>query len=124
MSSLNWKVISVKPTDFAEHLTAFLTNWLTKQRNASPKTIHSYRDTFKLLLKYCQEREHIPPERITMSTLNVEVIQGFLLWLETEKSAAFQPETSDWQPSIPFSGTYRQKNLQDFIIFKKSLPSR
>ncbi len=88
MSSLNWKVISVKPTDFAEHLTAFLTNWLTKQRNASPKTIRSYRDTFKLLLKYCQEREHISPERITMSTLTVDVIKDFLSWLETERKCS------------------------------------
>ncbi|TEB06237.1 site-specific integrase [Pelotomaculum propionicicum] len=78
----------MKPTDFADHLTAFLTTWLTKQRNASPNTVHSYRDTFKLLLKYCQEKEHILPERITMSNLNAEVIQGFLLWLETEKKCS------------------------------------
>lgn len=78
----------MKPTDFAEHLTAFLTIWLTKQRNASPKTIYSYRDTFKLLLKYCHEREHLSPERITMSTLTVDVIKDFLSWLETERKCS------------------------------------
>ncbi|WP_094607794.1 Tyrosine recombinase XerD [Sporomusa silvacetica DSM 10669] len=78
----------MKPTDFAEYLTAFLTNWLTKQRNASPKTIHSYRDTFKLLLKYYQEREDMSPERITMSTLTVDVIKDFLSWLETERKCS------------------------------------
>ncbi len=81
-------MIVVKPTDFAEHLTAFLTTWMTKQRNASLNTIHSYRDTFKLLLKYYQEKEHLSPERITMSTLNSEVIQGFLIWLETERKCS------------------------------------
>ncbi len=88
MSSLNWKVISVKPTDFAEHLTTFLTSWLTKQRNASPKTVHSYRDTFKLLLRYCKERENISPERITLSTLTADVIKNFLSWLETDRKCS------------------------------------
>jgi len=81
-------VIAVKPTDFAGYLTAFLTTWLTKQRNVSPNTVQSYRDTFKLLLTYCQEKEHLPPERLTMSTLNAEVVQGFLLWLETDRKCS------------------------------------
>lgn len=88
MSSLNWKVISVKPTDFAKHLTAFLTAWLTNARNASPNTIHSYRDTFKLLLQYCQREKHISPEIITMSTLTADVIKDFLYWLETERKCS------------------------------------
>ncbi|MCF8010570.1 MAG: site-specific integrase [Clostridiales bacterium] len=78
----------MKPTDFAKHLTAFLSNWLIKQRNASPKTVQSYRDTFKLLLKYCQEKEHISPEQITMSNLTVDVIKNFLSWLETERKCS------------------------------------
>lgn len=78
----------MKPTDFAKHLTAFLTTWLTQQRNASFNTIRSYRDTFKLLLTYCQEQENLAPERLTMSTLNAEVIQRFLYWLETERKCS------------------------------------
>ncbi len=81
-------VISVKPTDFAEHLTAFLTTWLTKQKNASLNTVRSYRDTFKLLLTYCQEQHHLAPERLTLIDLNKEVIHGFLQWLETERKCS------------------------------------
>ncbi|MFZ2955450.1 MAG: site-specific integrase [Candidatus Ozemobacteraceae bacterium] len=76
----------MRPTDFAEHLTAFLTIWQTTQRNASPNTIHSYRDAFKLLLKYCLDEHKTPPERITMAILSEEVIKGFLVWLETERN--------------------------------------
>lgn len=78
----------MKPTDFAEHLTTFLTTWQKTQRNASPNTIHSYRDAFKLLLKYCSEERKTPPEKITMATLSEEVIKGFLIWLETERKCS------------------------------------
>jgi len=51
----------MQSTDFAEHLTQFLTVYLPAQKNASKNTTASYRDTFKLLLQYCQEQQGIPP---------------------------------------------------------------
>lgn len=78
----------MKPSDFAGYLTTFLTTWQKTQRNASPNTIHSYRDAFKLLLKYCNEERKTPPERITMTTLSEEVIKGFLIWLETARKCS------------------------------------
>jgi len=75
----------MKPTEFAKYLTEFLTTYLTGQKNVSKNTILSYRDTFKLLLKYCQSMKRIPPERITMETLTSELVTGFLDWLETER---------------------------------------
>jgi len=70
------------PTDFAKHLTTFLTDFLTGQRNVSRNTIKSYRDTFKLLLHYCQEQEGIAAEAITMETLSSHRILHFLDWVE------------------------------------------
>jgi site-specific recombinase XerD len=60
-----WKVMLMKPTDFAKHLTEFLSVYLPAQKNVSKNTVYSYRDTFKLLIKYCQETHNIPAERIT-----------------------------------------------------------
>ena len=51
----------MKPTDFAKYLTEFLAVYLPKQKNVSKNTIYSYRDTFKLLINYCQsskDRSH------------------------------------------------------------------
>lgn len=56
----------MKPTDFAEHLTAFFSTYLTSQKNVSKNTIYSYRDTFKLLPRYCQEVEHLSPEAMQL----------------------------------------------------------
>ena len=47
----------VKPTDFSMHLTAFLSDYLPIQKNVSRNTIKSYRDTFKLLLLFCEKEE-------------------------------------------------------------------
>lgn len=75
----------MKPTDFATHLTGFLSVYLPRQKNASNNTIASYRDTFKLLLRYCLEQKDIPVEKLNMSMLTHVIIADFLEWLEEER---------------------------------------
>ncbi len=76
----------MKPTDFAKYLTEYFTNYLPLQKNASINTIHSYRDTFKLLLRYCSEEKNITPEKITLEKLDKLLFLDFLEWLEFEKN--------------------------------------
>lgn len=78
----------MKPTDFSIHLTSFLSDYLPLQRNVSKNTIKSYRDTFKLLLLFCEQEEAIPIEKLTMKKLSPELITGFLNWLETERKSS------------------------------------
>lgn len=75
----------MKPTDFSVYLTKFLSDYLPGQKNVSPNTIRSYRDAFKLLLRYFQEQEGVPPEKLTMSCITQARITYFLKWLETER---------------------------------------
>ena len=81
-------MITVKPTDFAKYLTQFLSDYLVFQKNASENTIYSYRDTFKLLIKYCQEVKNISAEQITMNVLSDKLIISFLQWLETDRNCS------------------------------------
>ncbi len=76
----------MKPTDFSKYLTEYFTNYLPLQKNASINTIHSYRDTFKLLLRYCLEEKNITPEKITLEKLDKILFLDFLEWLEFEKN--------------------------------------
>lgn len=46
---------------FPALLQAFFTDWLLQQKQVSPHTIASYRDTFCLLLRYAQQRLHKTP---------------------------------------------------------------
>lgn len=41
-----------KTPDFAYHMTKFFTEYLPIQRNLSPNSIATYRDTFRLLLLF------------------------------------------------------------------------
>ncbi len=77
----------MRPTDFARLLTEFFNNYLQKQRNVSPNTIKSYRDAFRLLLVYLQDKG-IKPEKVSMGTLSPELIQEFLAWLEVERKCS------------------------------------
>jgi site-specific recombinase XerD len=78
----------MKPTDFSVYLTAFLSDYLPAQKNASQNTVKSYRDAFKLLLKYFEEVEGIPAEKLEMSVLSKSKVLGFLDWLETERNCS------------------------------------
>lgn len=75
----------MKPADFAIYLTNFLSVYLPRQKNASNNTIASYRDTFKLLLRYCLEQKRIPVEKLNMDILTHVLISDFLEWLEEER---------------------------------------
>jgi len=74
----------MKPTDFAAYLTEFLSVYLPKHKNASKNTIMSYRDTFKLLIRFCQEHMDIPAEKINMDILTAQLIVNFLEYLENK----------------------------------------
>ena len=78
----------MKPTNFAMYLTKFITNYLTFQKNFSQNTIISYKDTFKLLLIYCRDIEHINPEKIVLDHLTKDLIIGFLNWIEVERGCS------------------------------------
>ena len=42
--------------DLPRLLRAFFYEWATQQRNLSPHTIRSYRDTWRLFLRFAAER--------------------------------------------------------------------
>jgi site-specific recombinase XerD len=68
--------------NFAALLEDFFTRRLIQQRQASPHTISSYRDTFRLLLKFVQQRLHKPPSRLNFEELDAPLIVAFLEGLE------------------------------------------
>jgi integrase/recombinase XerD len=70
---------------FAELLQAFFTDRLMHQRQASPNTIASYRDTFRLLLQFAQQQIGKPPTKLTMEVLEPAVVGAFLNYLEKDR---------------------------------------
>jgi site-specific recombinase XerD len=74
--------------DFAKNLTYFLAQYLPGQRNASPNTVASYRDTFKLFLTFFEEKKKLRVECIRMETITKDSVVEFLGWLETERKCS------------------------------------
>ena len=72
-------------TIFAVLLGNFFTDRLMQQRKASPHTIASYRDTFRLLLQYAQSRLNKAPSDLAMEDLNTPFIASFLNHLEQDR---------------------------------------
>jgi site-specific recombinase XerD len=69
-------------TPLAPLLERFFTERLMQQRQASPHTISSYRDTFRQLLKFTQQRLRTPPSRLAFEEINAPLIAAFLDHLE------------------------------------------
>lgn len=63
-------------------LESFFTQRLQQQRNASPNTIAAYRDTFRLLLAFAQERLRTPPSELQLGELDAALTTAFLQHLE------------------------------------------
>jgi len=78
----------VNRPDFASLLQDFFCCYLIDQRNLSPQTIASYRDTFRLLLGYLQDAHHLAPSNLTFAELNTEVILDFLRHIEQDRGNA------------------------------------
>jgi integrase/recombinase XerD len=72
----------------APTLEAFFTQRLVAQRQASPHTIASYRDSLRLLLAFVEQHTGIPPSRLDLGDLDAHVIGAFLDYLERERGVA------------------------------------
>ncbi len=77
-----------KPNDFAYTLSKFFTEYLAGLCNFSEHTIYSYRDTFKLFLKFTASVEGIPPEKLCFDLISIGMIERFLSWLKTQRNSS------------------------------------
>lgn len=79
-----------QPADFPVLLECFFTKRLMSQRRASPHTIASYRDTFRLLLQFAQKRLGKAASQVTLENLNAPFIGAFLDDLENGRRNSVQ----------------------------------
>jgi site-specific recombinase XerD len=75
----------IKPASLAPLLERFFIQRLMQQRQASPHTISSYRDTFRQLLKFAERILHKPPSRLNFEEVDAPLIVAFLEDLENQQ---------------------------------------
>lgn len=71
--------------NLAGHLQRFFTDRLLRQLGASPHTVASYRDTFRLLLKYASKHHRRKVSDLKVEDLDAKVVGSFLHHLERDR---------------------------------------
>ena len=72
-------------TALAPAVESFFTGYLIAQRGASPHTIASYRDTFRLLFTWIREQSGTRPSDLDFTDLDAATVSRFLAMLEDER---------------------------------------
>ncbi len=67
------------------YVQRFFTERLLTQMQASPNTVSSYRDTFRLLLKYAKEQTKMPPTDLHVAHIDSDIVGQFLTFCEEER---------------------------------------
>jgi integrase/recombinase XerD len=69
----------------APTLQAFFTDRLITQRDVSPRTVATYRDTFRLLLAFVEQQTGKQPYQLDLADLDAPLIGAFLTHLEQDR---------------------------------------
>jgi integrase/recombinase XerD len=78
----------------APTLEAFFTDRLMNQRQASMHTVAAYRDTFRLLLRFAQQRTGKTPSRLDFQDVDAALVGAFLDHLEHERGNSVRSRNS------------------------------
>jgi hypothetical protein len=88
-----------------------------RQRQASPHTIASYRDTFRLLMQYAQQRLRKAPSQLTMPDMDTPFLGAFLDHLEQKRDNSALPSV----PATARVGPEVEVDLK--IAYRNARPS-
>lgn len=78
----------MKPTPFPQLLHAFFHDWLVRQRNVSHHTVLSYRDSWRLFLRFVAGAKKKSVAKLALSDLTAEDVLAFLENIEQVRSAS------------------------------------
>lgn len=75
----------MKPADLPPLLQRFFTQRLLEQQGVSPATVASYRDTFRLLLRFATKNLGRAPSKLALEEFDGPFIEKFLHHLEADR---------------------------------------
>ncbi len=108
-------------SEFMELLEHYFTVYLPSSVGASANTITSYKYTFKLLLRFLDEKCSLAPDRITFAALNYETITDFLEWLEVERTCSVSTRNQRLAALSAFSAYAQSRSFDAACCFRKDI---
>lgn len=79
---------AMSPAAFPALLQAFFTERMIRELGASPHTVASYRDAFRLLLRFASQRVGRPPSDLRIDDLDAPLLAQFLAHLERDRKVS------------------------------------
>ncbi len=73
---------SIKPSDFAYHMSRYFKNYMPGTLGLREKSIDSYQTAFFVFLRFMKNEKGVVPDRMTLETFSVELLMEFLDHLE------------------------------------------
>ena len=80
----------MKNNDFAFYVSKFLTEYLAGERNLSPNTINSYRDTIVQLISFLIHNKSARLENIGIQIITKSTVEEFLDYLEASRGCSIR----------------------------------
>jgi len=111
----------MKETDFARHLTGFLSKYLPGQRNLSTNTISSYRDAFKLFLIFCETEKKKKVDRLDLAYISRELVVEYLIWLEEKRGCSISTRNQRLAALRSFFHYVSTTALETLLVCQKIL---
>ena len=78
----------MKPLLFPHLLHSFFHEWLVQQRNISHHTVLSYRDSWRLFLRFVAARKNKPVSQLGLADLTEPEVLAFLQYTEQERKTS------------------------------------
>ena len=78
----------MKPTPFPQLLQAFFRDWLVQQRNVSHHTVLSYRDSWRLFLRFVATEKKKSVAKLDLGDLNAVEVLAFLEDIEQVRKSS------------------------------------
>lgn len=79
------KLLIMKTTDFATHLTNFISKYLAVERGFSANTLTAYSHTFLLLIHFMDEKKKIRLNNLSLEKITKDTIIDFLDYLRNAR---------------------------------------
>lgn len=102
---------------FLTMLSEFFVAYLPGTKGLSGNTIRSYKQAFRLLLKYIYITQKRRPEKVELCHLERGVIEGWLNWLCTERGCSAKTRNHRLAALVAFSRFAMQRDFPDTVVF-------
>ena len=110
-----------KAPDFMELLETFFSEYMPYAAGLSKNTIKSYRYAFRLLFEYLYTERRISANKVTFKLLDYDMINSFLLWLETERKCSVATRNMRLAALTSFANYAQNRNLEAATVFMGSV---